>query len=176
VDVVQTPENLPDQPGDDHQPDRGREQVRGQGEHAAGFSDPAQVAVAHDEDGENRDDGQDPLRADARDVAERGKCRHDGRTAGRGLHRDRNHVVDEQCHRRYLGDPRPEVFPGHDVGAAGPGVDRHHLAVGEHHDDDAEQHHQRHRYDQVEGRQAHCADQHDEHFLGPVRGRGDAVA
>ena len=98
------------------------------------------------------------------------------RAAGRRLHRDRDHVVDQQCHRRDLCHPRTEVFPGHYVGSARPGVDGHHLAVGQHHQHDPSQHHQGHRQDQCERRQPHDRQHLDEDLLGTVCGRGDAVA
>ena len=114
--------------------------------------------------------------ADHRDVRQLRERGDDRRAARRDLHRDRHRVVDEQRDRRDLRHPRPEVLPRHHVGAARPGVDGDDLAVGEHDERDAGQDDQRHRQDQRERREADDLDHLDQHFLGAVRGRGDAVA
>ena len=168
-------EHLAVQPDDDHRRHGNREQVGGQRERPARLADAAQVDVTHDQHGDHGDEDQD-VRPDHRDVRQLRERGDDGGAARGGLHGDGHRVVDEQRHRRDLGDPRPEVLPGHDVGAAGPGVDGDDLAVGEHDQRDAGQHDQRHRQDQRERRQADHLDHLDQHLFGAVRGRRDAVA
>jgi hypothetical protein len=73
--------------------------------------------------------------------------------AGGGLHRDRDDVVDHETDGRHLRDAGAEVLPCDDVRPAGPGVDRHNLAVGEHDERDAEQDQPGHRQQQRERRQ-----------------------
>ncbi len=108
----------------------------------------------------------------AQGLAQRRERRQDRGAAGGVLHRDRDHVVDHQRHRRHLRDAWAEVLPGDHVRAARPGVDRHHLAVGQHHQGDAEQDHPGHRQQQRERRQAEERQQLVEDQLGAVvRGR-----
>jgi len=104
---VQVPHGLPEQADRDHQDDGGGEQVGGRRERLAGLADAAQVAVAHDE----HDAHGDFLRIGP----EHRDRRHDGRGPARDLHRDGDHVVDEQRHGGDLGDPRAEVLPGDHV-------------------------------------------------------------
>ena len=167
-------EELAGQPDDDHQADRPGEQVGRQRERPAVLPDAEQVHVAHQERGRDRDQQQ------GRGVSQRpGQCREGGQdrgAAGRVLHRDRDHVVHHQRHGRDLGDPRAEVLPGHHVGAAGPGVDRHHLAVGQHDQEDAEQDHPGQRHQQRERDQAEERQQFVQDQLGAVVRRRDPVA
>jgi hypothetical protein len=58
---------------------------------------------------------------------------------------------------------------------AGPGVDRHHLAVGQHHQADAEQDHPGHRQQQRKRRQAEKRQQLVQDQLGAVVRRGDPI-
>ena len=174
-DVRQAAGQLPDDTGDDHRDHRDGEQVGRQGEDPARLADAAQVAQAHEQDGQHRDDQQD-LGADDRDPGQRRERGHDRRAARGGLHRDRDHVVDQQRDRGDLGHPRPEVLPGHHVRAARPGVHRHHLAVGQHDQQHAEQDQQGHRQHQREGGQAEERQQRVEDLLGAVRGRREPVA
>ena len=174
-DVRQAAGQLPDHAGDDHRDHRDGEQVGRQREDPARLADAAQVAQAHEQDGHHRDDQQD-LGADDRDPGQRRECGHDRRAARGGLHRDRDHVVDQQRDRGDLGYPRAEVLPGHHVRAARPGVHRHHLAVGQHDQQHAEQDQQGHRQHQREGGQAEERQQRVEDLLGAVRGRGEPVA
>src|SRR5262249_57334483 len=94
---------------------------------------------------------------------------------GRDLNRHGDYVVDEQGHGGELGDLGPEVLPGHDVGAAGPDVDHHHLAVAEDHQHHHHENDERHRQDDGEGRDPHHRDQRDQDLLRAVGGGGDAV-
>ena len=87
----------------------------------------------------------------------------------------RHDVVDEQGDRADLGDARPEVLPRDHVGTAGPDVDHHDLAVGQHHEHHDEQDHQRHGQDEAERRDPGQRQQRDEDFLGAVRRRRDAI-
>ena len=102
--------------------------------------------------------------------------RGDRRGARGDLDRHGDHVVDEQGHGGDLGHPRTEVLPGHDVRAAGPGVDGDDLAVGQHH----QRHHEQDdagqgQDDRERGERQPALEQLDEDFLGTV-GRGrDAV-
>ena len=150
------------------------EQVGRQREHPAVLPDAEQVHVAHQERGRDRDQQQ------GRGVSQRpGQRREGGQdrgAAGRVLHRDRDHVVHHQRHGRDLGDPRAEVLPGHHVGAARPGVDRHHLAVGQHDQEDAEQDHPGQRHQQRERGQAEERQQFVQDQLGAVVRRRDPVA
>ena len=168
------PTNSRASPDDDHQADRPGEQVGRQRERPAVLPDAEQVHVAHEERGHDRDQQQ------GRGVAQRpGQRRERGQDRGaarRVLHRDRDHVVHHQRHGRDLGDPRAEVLPGHHVGAARPGVDRHHLAVGQHDQEDAEQDHPGQRHQQRERRQAEERQQFVQDQLGAVVRRRDPVA
>jgi len=163
----QVAQDLADQADDDHQNDRAGEQEGGHREDPPGFLDPAQVAVAHEQD--HADDDRLGVGAERRD---RGDHR-DG--AGRDLDGHRDHIVDQQRHGGDLGDPGPEVLPGHHVGAAGPDVDHHHLAVGQHHQRHHHEDDQRHRQDEGEGRQPRQRQQRDQDLLRAVGGGGDAV-
>nr|WP_297612018.1 hypothetical protein [Nocardia sp.] len=69
---------------------------------------------------------------------------------------DGDHVVDQQRHRRDLGDPRAEVLPGDHIRPAGFGVDLHDLAVGQRHQQQDDQHDPRDR--QYEGERQHAED------------------
>ena len=134
--------HLAGQPDDDHQADRAGEQVGREREDPAVLPDAAQVHVAHDQGRDDRDQ-QQGRRSSPSGLRQRREGRQDRGPARRGLHRDRDHVVDHQRDRGHLGDPRAEVLPGHHVRAARPGVHRHHLAVGQHDQHDAEQDDQR---------------------------------
>ena len=175
VHVVQAAGQFPGHADDDHRDHRDGEQVGRQGEDPARLADAAQVAQAHEQDGQHRDDQQD-LGADDRDPGQRRERGHDRGAARGGLHRDRDHVVDQQRDRGDLGHPRPEVLPRHHVRSARPGVHRHHLAVGQHDQQHAEQDQQGHRQHQREGGQAEEREQRVEDLLGAVRGRGEPVA
>src|SRR5215467_3256027 len=137
----QVPGDLADYADDDHQDHRSGEQVRGDREGLSRLLDPAQVAVAHDQD-----DADGDLKAE---LAERGECGHHRGGACGGLDGDSDDVVDEQRHRGDLGDLGPEVLPGHDVGTAGPDVDHHHFAVGQHHECHHDKDDEGHRQDDV---------------------------
>jgi hypothetical protein len=169
----QITEHLAGQPDDDDQDHHGGEQIGGHREGLARLADAAQVAVAHDQDDADRDDGQHVRVAELRDSG-------DGRGHRRGargdLHRHRDHVVDEQGNGGDLGHPGAEVVPGHHVGAAGPGVDGDHLAVGQHDQGHHEQHDAGQRQDQRErGDEQAALEQLDEDFLGAVGRGGDPV-
>ena len=94
---------------------------------------------------------------------------------GRHLHGDGDDVVDDQGDGGDLGHLDPEVLPGHDIRAAGAGVDHDDLSVGEgdeeQHDDDGQCDGQK----QAEGRHADGPHEHEEDLLGPIGGRRDAV-
>ena len=173
--VRQAAGQLADHADDDHEDHRAGEQVGGRGEDPPGLPDAAQVAQAHDGDRRHGDDEQD-LGADDRDPGQRRERGHDGRAARGRLHRHRDHVVDQQRDGGHLGDPRAEVLPGHDVRAARPGVDGHHLAVGQDDEHDAGQDQQRHRQHQREGGQAEERQQRVEDLLGAVGRGGQPVA
>ena len=174
ADVRQPGAQLADQADDDRQPDRAGEEVGRHREDPARLADAAQVAIAHEQHDQHRDHAQD-VRADHRDTGELRERGNDSRRARRHLDRDRDHVVDQQRHGADLGDPRPEVLPGHDVGTTGPDVDHDDLAVGEHHEDHHEQDDQRHREDQGERGQARHRQEGDQDLLGAVRGGRDPV-
>ena len=91
------------------------------------------------------------------------------------LHRDGHRVVDEQGDGGDLGDLRPEVVAGDDVGAAGLGVEPNDLEVRQRHEEQNAEDDERDRDDQAEGRQTDVGDHLGQHLLGAV-GRGrDAV-
>ena len=104
-----------------------------------------------------------------------GEDRGDGRHPGGHRHGHGQRVVDEQGHGRDLGHGEAEVLPGHHVGAAGLGVDLHHLEVREGDEQQHEDHRDGHRDDQRVGRRPDGDDQGDEHLLGGVGRRGDDV-
>ena len=122
-DVVQVAERLLDVAGDDHRAQRDHVEVRREGEELPGLADAAQVAVEEEEHDADRDGHRVEGVGQARDGTGQG-----GR-AGRRLHGDRDGVVDQQRHGGDLGDPRPEVVPGHHVGPAGLGVVLDHVEV-----------------------------------------------
>ena len=170
----QRAERLADQARDDHENNDAGEQVGRHRERPPGLPDAPQVPVAHQDHDDDRDRGQ-LVRPDVLVNAGRQRRCDRGR-ARRDLHRDGDHVVDKQCHRGDLGHLGAEVFPRDHVGAAGPGVDRDHLAVRQHHQSHHEQDDagQRQDEDECRGRQA-ALDQLDQDFLGAVRGGGNAV-
>jgi hypothetical protein len=118
----ESPEDLADNPRHDRQRQHDGEEVRRHRERPSGLAQPAKVHIAHHE---HHGDGD--LGAVG---AERPYRRHNGHGARRDLHRDGNHVVDEQRGGGYLCHPGAEVLPGHHIGAAGTGVGHHHLPVG----------------------------------------------
>lgn len=95
--------------------------------------------------------------------------------AGRHLDGDGDDVVDEQGHRGDLRDVRPEVLPGHHVGATGPGVDRDDIAVAERQQQQHQQDRTGHRHDHREGGCSDDRHEDPEHLLGAVGRRTDAV-
>ena len=158
------------QADDDHQADRAGEQVRRERERPAVLPHSPQVHVAHDQRGGDRDQRQ--RHRVAQRPAQRRERRQDRRAAGGVLHSDRDHVVDHQRHRRHLRDARAEVLPGDHVRAARPGVDRDHLAVGQHHQSDTEQDDPGHRQQQRERRQPEERQQFvQDQLRAVVRGR-----
>jgi hypothetical protein len=161
------PEGLAYQASDDHDDDHGGEQVGRHRERPACLADAAQVAEAHQQDDDDGHQGQLVL-ADVLHDADRQR-RGDGRGPGRDLHRDGDDVVDHQGDGRDLGDPGSEIIPGDHVRSAGPGVDRHHLAVGQNHQDHHEKHHAGDRQDQGERCGGEAAfEQLDQDLLGAV--------
>ena len=163
----QVSQHFADQPDDDHQDDRAREQVGRHGEGPARLLDPAQVSHAHEQD--HADADLELVGADPREGRGHRGCPR------RDLDRHGHHVVDKQRDRAHLGDARPEVLPCHHVRSAGPDVDHDDLAVGEQHEHHDEQDDQGHGQDQAERRHAERGHQHDEDFLGAVGRRGDPV-
>ena len=132
-DVVQVAQGLLDVADDDDRGQRDHVEVGREGEEPPGLADAAQVAVEeeqHDADGDgHRVEGVGQARDGTGQV---------GR-AGRRLHGHRDRVVDQQRHRGDLGHPRPEVVPGHHVGAAGLRVVLDHVEVRQgHEEEDAE--------------------------------------
>ena len=164
---VELAEGLADQADHDHQDDRTREQVGGDGEGPARLLEAAQVAVTHQE--HDADADLQLVRPDGREGG------RDGGGAGRDLDGDRHHVVDQQRHRADLGYPRTEVVPRDDIGAARPDVHHDDLAVGQHHERHHEQDDQRQRQDQGERRQAHDRHQRDQDLFRAVGRRRDPV-
>jgi hypothetical protein len=167
VDGPQVPHHLADQPDDDHQDDRAREQVGRHRKGPARLLDAPQVPEAHEHDHAEADlklVGPDP----GEGRGHRGRARSD-------LDRHGHDVVDEQRDRAHLGDARAEVLARHHVGSARPDVDHDDLAVGQQHQHHDEQDDQRHGQDQAERGHAHRGHQHDQDLLGAVRRGGDPV-
>ena len=165
----QVAEDLPDRPDDDHRGHRDEEEVGRERERLAGLPDAAQVAVGQQHDTPPGTSRPCTGSSDVHGGGDRGD-------RGGRLHRDRHDVVDQQRDRGDLGHLVAEVLPAHDVRAAGPGVDHHHLAVGQRHQHQDDQDHRGHRGQDVEAGQAEHTEQDDQHLLGAV-GRGrDAVA
>ncbi len=164
---LQVPQRLADQPDDDHQDDRAREQVGRYREGPARLLEATQVPEAHEQDHAEAD-----LELVGADPREGGGYRGGPR---RDLDRHGHHVVDEQRDRAHLGDARAEVLPRHHVRSARPDIDHHDLAVGQQHEHHDEQDDQCHGQDQAERGDAHRGHQHDEDLLGAVGGGGDPV-
>ena len=108
-----------------------------------------------------------PVEADQR-VHEHREDDHDQPRALGELHHREQHHDEGGIGPARLGDPRAEILPGHHVGAARPGVHRHHLAVRQHDQHDAEQDEQGHRQHQREGGQAEEREQRAQDLLGAV--------
>ncbi len=164
---VQLAEGGPDEADDDERSGGGDEQVRRQGEDTARFTDPAQVAVAHDGDDHDRD-------LDI-PVPERGEGGGHGVGPRRHLHGDCHDVVDDQGHCRDLCHLHAEVLPGHDVGAAGSRVDHDDLSVRERHEEKDDYHGERDGQKEGEGGDTYGSDEHEKDLLGSIGGGGDAV-
>ena len=164
---VERPGDLLADPDQDRQAQHGDEEVGRDGEERTGLSDAAEVAVDQEQDHADGD------RHGEGDQARKGAGQRGG--AGRALHGHRHDVVDHQGHRRHLGDTRPEVVPGHDVGASGRRVVLDHVEVGagdqEEHPDD----HEHDRHDHGERGEADVGRQLGEDLLGAIGRRRDAV-
>ena len=102
---VEVTEDGLDRSDDDEQRHVGDEEVGREGEDPAGLADATQVAVG-DQDHEADGDPHGPVV-----MAEAGEDRDQGVHAGGHRHRHGERVVDEQRHRRDLGDAQVRSSP-----------------------------------------------------------------
>ena len=107
-------------------------------------------------------------------VEERREGRRDLLDRGRGRHRDRQHVVDEQRRGRDQRDRPPDVPPGHRVRAAAGRVGDADLAVADR-DDDQQAADQDADLEPVGQRDDAAEDQDAQDLLGRVGRRADGV-
>ena len=154
------------QPDADQHEDRRHEGVGRQREQQPGLLHPAQVGNG---DQQHADESQGQLV-----TAQHRNGRREREHARGDRHRDRQHVVREQCGCRDEAGNRAEVVLRHDVRAARALVDENRLAIREH--DDCEQCRDRERDREHEmGRARRCRDEHDERRLGGVGNRRKRV-
>ena len=142
------------------------EEVRRRREELPGLPDAAQV-----------DDGHDHHRRHAQHDAVAEQPRHrrgDGGDAGRDAHRHREHVIDQEGGAGDQRGVRPQVVLGDDVRPAAFGVGADRLTVRGHDDGDEGGDGDADRQ-RVGQRRRAGEDQHEQDFLGGVRGGGERV-